>query len=45
MSDMVNKALDEATRSIARHKGVLDAHPVEGKTAIEIEYDPATLNE
>ncbi len=45
MSDMVNKALDEATRSIARHKGVLDANPVEGKTAIEIEYDPATLNE
>ncbi len=38
-----DQALNESTRSIARHKGVVDAHPVKGKAAIEIEYDPSTI--
>lgn len=40
-----SQALDEATRSIASHAGIVDAHTVRGKTAIEIEYDPAALDE
>ncbi len=45
MSNKATNALDKATRSIARHRGVVEAHPVQGKTAIEIAYDPTTLGE
>lgn len=39
------KSLKEMTRSIADHKGVLSVQPVPGKSAFEIEYDPAALSE
>lgn len=37
------QSLEDATRSLLGHAGVVDAHTVPGKTAIEIEYDPARL--
>ncbi len=39
------KSLKEMTRSIADHEGVLSVQPVPGKSAFEIEYDPAALSE
>jgi len=39
------KSLKEMTRSIADHEGVLSVHPVPGKSAFEIEYDPSALSE
>lgn len=35
----------EAAASVEEHEGVLAAVPVPGKTALEIEYDPARLSE
>lgn len=40
----IDESLEEATRSLVEHEGVLSAHPVPGKTAIEIEYDPGKLS-
>ncbi|MFM8363816.1 MAG: heavy metal translocating P-type ATPase [Verrucomicrobiota bacterium] len=37
------ESLEDATRSLLEHEGVVDAHTVPGKTAIEIEYDPGKL--
>ena len=39
------ESLEQTTRSIAEHMGVVSAHPIPGKTAIEIEYDPATISQ
>lgn len=39
-----DESLEDATRSLVEHEGVVSAHPVPGKTAIEIEYDPAKLS-
>ena len=39
------ESLEETTRSIAEHQGVVSAHPVPGKSVIEIEYDPAKLSQ
>lgn len=39
------ESLEQTTRSIAGHSGVVSAHPIPGKTAIEIEYDPAKISQ
>lgn len=39
------ESLKEATRSIAAHEGVVSVHPVPGRSAFEIEFDPQTLSE
>ncbi|MFY8268123.1 MAG: heavy metal translocating P-type ATPase [Terrimicrobiaceae bacterium] len=41
----IEESLKETTRSIAEHEGVVSVHPVPGKAAIEIEFDPAMLSE
>ena len=43
--DQSEDSLEETTRSIAEHTGVVSAHPVPGRSAIEIEYDPARLSQ
>lgn len=39
------ESLEETTRSIAEHTGVVSAHPVPGRSSIEIEYDPSKLSQ
>lgn len=39
-----DESLEDATRSLVEHEGVVSAHPVPGKPAIEIEYDPTKLS-
>jgi Cd2+/Zn2+-exporting ATPase len=39
------ESLEQTTQSIAEHSGVVSAHPIPGKTAIEIEYDPAKISQ
>lgn len=41
----VEESLKQTTASIAEHAGVVSVHPVPGKAAIEIEYDPETLSQ
>ncbi|MFZ4588722.1 MAG: heavy metal translocating P-type ATPase [Terrimicrobiaceae bacterium] len=41
----IEESLRETTRSIADHAGVIGVKPVPGKSAIEIEFDPAALSE
>ncbi|MBU6182850.1 MAG: cadmium-translocating P-type ATPase [Verrucomicrobia bacterium] len=41
----IEESLRETTRSIAGHAGVVGVKPVPGKSAIEIEFDPAALSE
>lgn len=41
----IEESLRETTRSIADHAGVIGVKPVPGKSAIEIEFDPAALTE
>ena len=39
------ESLEQTTRSIAEHSGVVSAPSIPGKTAIEIEYDPAKISQ
>ncbi|MEI6035551.1 MAG: cation-translocating P-type ATPase [Verrucomicrobiae bacterium] len=45
MKPPVDDDLRKATESLARHAGVVGVQPLPGRTAFEIEYDPAKLSE
>jgi Cd2+/Zn2+-exporting ATPase len=40
----LEESLEDATRSLVEHEGVVSAHAVPEKTAIEIEYDPDKIS-
>lgn len=45
MKPTVDEDLKQATASFAGHAGVVGVQPLPGRTAFEIEYDPAKLSE
>jgi len=45
MKPTVDEDLKQATESLAGHTGVVGVQPLPGRTAFEIEYDPAKLSE
>lgn len=45
MKPDVDQDLQNATKSLAGHSGVVAVQPLPGRTAFEIEYDPAKLTE
>ncbi len=45
MKPTVDEDLKHATKSLADHSGVVGVQPLPGRTAFEIEYDPAQLSE
>lgn len=45
MKPTVDEDLKQATESLAGHTGVVGVQPLPGRTAFEIEYDPAKLTE
>jgi len=44
MKPDINQDLKQVTKSLADHEGVLGVQPLPGRTAFEIEYDPAALS-
>lgn len=45
MKPTVDEDLKQATESLAGHTGVVGVQPLPGRTAFEIEYDPAKLSD
>ncbi|MEI6072367.1 MAG: heavy metal translocating P-type ATPase [Verrucomicrobiae bacterium] len=45
MKPTIDDDLKKATESLARHVGVVGVQPLPGRTAFEIEFDPAKLSE
>lgn len=43
--NQTEESLEETTRSIAEHSGVVSVHSIPGKSALEIEYDPAKISQ
>jgi Cd2+/Zn2+-exporting ATPase len=41
----IEQALEDTSRSLVEHEGVISVHSLPGKPSLEIEYDPAALSE